>query len=149
MTPEAYQQEVLPKITSALKGTCICQHKNLRKIMSFNYEDYKMPAVGLADCEILIQALLRDADEAYEVVQDTEKDQYGFRCNICHTFLAQHYDDYSIHMYRAYIEWPEKDDRQGYYMTGFYGLDVSGCEKVDDFVQLDDRDAYIAKVLEK
>jgi hypothetical protein len=51
MTPDEFQHRVLPALLAAWESACFCRCPDFLKLLSFNFEDYKIDPVALADSE--------------------------------------------------------------------------------------------------
>lgn len=142
MTPAEYQEQVLPEILSALGDRCICKLPGLRKLLSFNFEDYGAGPMACADTEILIQSLLRDGNANYTATPDAEGN-YTFLCSTCGTALVEHFEDYSINMYRSYIEYDQRRSVHGRYLVGFRSFTIADRDRIDDFTEAESKEAYL------
>lgn len=141
LDPARYRSEVLPRIVDGLRGRCLCTNEGLRKLVSFNFEDYRISPVGCADSEILIATLFQENGDVYESIVD--QGMVTLRCRICARELKVVWSDFSISMNRTYIYWPEKKPREALVMIGFFGFDLEKLRKVRDFRMTDDVTRYL------
>ena len=142
MTPDEYNEQILPTIEETYGNRCICDRPGIRKILSFNFEDYTLGPVACADTEILVQALVRESENY--TGEHTDEGDCRYRCAACGTVLVEHYDDYSINMYRSYVEYEGRESVQGQYLVGFRCFDLADVEKIDDFTEAESIESYLA-----
>jgi hypothetical protein len=141
MTTTEYRESVLPRIITALGNKCICTNYGLRKLISFNFENYAISPLACADSEMLIHELLRSGQSCYS--KEMIGDSWAFTCGKCGSKLHEHYDEYSISMNRSFIEYEGNSEMNGKVLIGYYGFDLSDVSKITDFVKITDANEYL------
>jgi hypothetical protein len=137
MTPDEFQKHILPTILSAWDKACFCRSSGFLKLVSFNFEDYEIGPIALADSEILIQQIVRD-----HFTRDGEPTSDGqgttfqaYRCPQCGARCRETYAEYSISMYRSFVLFDDVSAKAplGIYLVGFYGFNQGDFARVHDF----------------
>lgn len=152
MTPEEFAKKIVPKISVAT-NKCLCTSKGFRKLLSFNFENYRrllpvtrIAPTALADAEILIQKLIR---EGFVRVGSPKSAQGGtrqeYRCPRCGIGCIEIYTEYSINMARSFVLF--NDDvpllSKGYFLVGFYGFEEKDFKRINDFERAKNVDEFI------
>ena len=112
MTPEEFTNQVLPNLKESVQEGCLCSSDGFRKVVSFNFEDYRflnlgpeIAPTGLADSEILIQEFIRTRyiSERSKSPSPSVTIQV-FQCPVCRSKCIETYSEYSISMNRSYVK---------------------------------------------
>ena len=150
MTPDEFQKRIVPTIIAAWERGCFCRSPGFRKLVSFNFEDYGIGPVALADSEILIQEIIRG-----RFTRDGEANSDGmgtssqvYRCPKCGARCTETYAEYSVSMFRSFVIFetvPEKA-ASGIYLVGFRGFKQADFAKIRDFRLTSDEDEFLASL---
>lgn len=149
MTPDEFRSAVLPQMASMWDCQCFCDSPYYQRIVGFNFCDYNIGPVGLADSEILVQAFVRD-----RCAKIKGPDRSGceitqiYECPRCHRQITEHYDEYSINMSRTYIEihgnvpW----SKTCLFMIGWYGFVSNDFSKITGYEKTDSIDQFLRQM---
>ena len=136
MTPDEFHETVVPEVIAAWQQHCFCASPGFQKLLSFDFRDYGIGPVALADAEILIDVIIRQrfarVGEAISGPGETIQDQI---CPKCQRRCTVRYDEFSINMARATVVFANPLTRatNGKYLVGFYGFKQDDFAKVHDF----------------
>lgn len=151
MTPDEFRQRVLPTVVAAWELACFCRSPGFLKLLSFNFEDYGVGPVGLADSEILIHEIVRGqfTREGEPTSDGMGTTQQAYRCPKCGACGTETYAEYSISMYRSFVLFDNapKMSSTGLYLVGFYGFEQAEFSKIHDFHQARDEDEFVTTLI--
>ncbi|MCB9854099.1 MAG: hypothetical protein H6818_00315 [Phycisphaerales bacterium] len=136
MTPEEFRQALLPDLLEAWQRECFCASPGFRKLVSFNFEDYGIGPVGLADSQILGLEIIQNRFLKIDNAAATSPAQSRlFECPKCRARCTETYEDYNIWMYRTYFTFVNDGPiaQTGLYLVGYYGFSRSDFEKIADY----------------
>lgn len=138
MTPEEFRNEVLPRLISSCETRCLCSSPAFRKLIRFDFRDYGIGPVGLADAEILIDELIRQKMTPTSPSQThAGVDSQTYTCPRCGAACTVDWEDFSINMARSVARFDGAPTRApaALYLVGFYGFDADEFAMVTDFEQ--------------
>src|SRR3954464_3600009 len=115
MTPKEFAADVLPVIKASWQSHCLCSNPGFRKLLSFNFQDYRdRPStlvdragpMALMDSEIvghhiIVSTFARAACPPNSPDQDKVR---IYTCPRCETRCQQTWEQYSINMERSYYQ---------------------------------------------
>jgi hypothetical protein len=135
---------------TAWESGCFCRSPGFLKLLSFNFEDYKIGPVGLADSEILIHEIIRgrftrDGEPSSDGMGTT---QQSYLCPNCGARCRETYAEYSISMYRSFVLFENAPEMAatGVHLVGFYGFQQSDFAKIHDFRPAADDAEFITAI---
>ena len=149
MTPEEFRQNVLPGIVTAWDKQCFCAAPGFQKLLSFDFRNYGIAPTGLADTEILINALIRQRFTPQdEPEKGTGERAQDYLCPQCQARCTEVYSEFSIHMYQTTVTYQAIPALApvGHYLVGFYGLKQADFLKVTDFERTSSVEAFLAQL---
>ena len=147
MTPDEFRSEVLPQILTAWERGCFCPAPGFRKLVSFDFRDYAIGPVGLADSEILIDSIIRQQFTTLSQLDDSEVSEISttYQCPNCGATCTEIYAEFSISMYRSTVRFdggsPAADE--GLYLVGFYGFNREEFARIDDFRRTESVEEFV------
>jgi hypothetical protein len=150
MTPDEFENDVMPRILSAWHSRCLCANAGFRKLLSFNFNDYGTGPMALVDSEIIAHRIIR---ENFARVGDVGRSQDGdilqrYSCPQCSTKCEEEYAEYSISMYRSFfrfLDMPEMAD-YGLYLVGMRAFSSDDFLKVHDFREAASLNEFLASI---
>lgn len=140
---EDFRQHILPKVLERWAQHCFCSNAGFVRMVSLD-----LGPTALADAQILIDELIRERfvqDGPLEYRNSESIQQY--RCPQCGSRCRVHWEQFSIHMDRSYIEWlslPEPVGAKSFYLLGFYGYSLP--RRIDGFQKVDSPDEFIEEL---
>jgi len=94
-----------------LSRGCPCLFPRFRKLVTFNFEDYGMVPTACLESHLIIDLALRGPKKVYRATSEPTSDQgestWLHECSRCGSMIAEHYADYSINMFREYLDFVE------------------------------------------
>lgn len=146
MTPDEYRTSVLPQIISAWEQHCFCANPFFQKLLSFNFDDYGIGPIGLADTEILVSDLVMQRFDKDEQADEVNRDMsLGYRCPQCHAKCIEVYREFSISMNVCYalFDEPRVLADKASYLIGFFGFDLEDIGRIKDFQRTESVEGYL------
>lgn len=152
MTPEEFRENVLPAILTAWDRACFCVSPGFQKLVSFNFEDYGIGPVGLADSQMVGLDIIHNRfTHCDDESPPSESRARLFECPQCHARCTETFEDYNIWMYRTFFTFV--DDRPiaptGLYLVGFYGFDRADFAKIDDFHEAESTAEFVRQIVNR
>lgn len=132
-----FRSDVLPSILSAWELHCFCENPQFLKLICFKFEDYRprVPA-NLVDSEIVIAELIcKRFQHIGEPDRLKRTGPQTWRCPQCCRLFLMNYQDYSISMYRTFVQPLEflPIAPIGFYLIGFRSFAEFRLASITDF----------------
>jgi hypothetical protein len=151
ITSKQYHEQVVPEIVRRWEQHCFCKNPHFLKLISFNFENYKIAPMRLTDSDQIISALvLKRFDEVIgwsQTKRGSDDQQRTDRCPQCGITFITRYDQYSINMDRKYSipEVPLETAAVGQYVAGFFywAKQEEDLQKIADFKLAESVDAFV------
>ena len=148
MTPDDYRDGVLPQLQACWEQQCFCASAFYRRLIGFDFRDFGIGPVGLADAEILIDAFVRQRCEPTRELEADGALLQEYRCPSCGRLMTEQYDEFNIHMYRSVVRFvddlPKADTCA--YMIGLYGFDAADFDKITGYELMESVPEYIERI---
>jgi len=144
MTPDEFRSHALPQILTAWQEGCFCASPGFRKLLSFDFQNYEIGPVGLADSEILIDSIIRKEFKSLSE-SGTFETTTIYECPNCGTTCTECYADYSINMYRSTVTFDgdPAPAGEGLYLVGFYGFNREEFARIIDFRRTESVEEFV------
>jgi hypothetical protein len=137
MTPDKFRLVLLPHILAAWEGHCFCANPAYQKLLSFNFDDYRIGPAALVDAEILIEELVRKKFDPRGQPTERRPDWIQtYACPKCGATCNVLYAEYSIHVSRSVVihESQFQPASEGLYVLGFFGhVTLPELKRIKDF----------------
>jgi hypothetical protein len=141
ISSKLYWEEVVPVLVRRWEQHCFCQNPHFLKLISFNFESYKIAPMRLIDSDHVISQIVLKRFEPVNGWSETKKGsletQRTDRCPQCGTTFVTRYEQYSINMDRAYTmpEVPLETAAIGQYVAGYFywANQQDDLQKITDF----------------
>lgn len=148
MTPDEFREAVLPRIMADWEAECLCASPGFQKLLSFDFRDYGIGPVGLADTEILIDAIVRQRFLRQDKSESSSGEvQQVCICPQCQATCTERYAEFSISMYQSVVTYEQpKLALTGLYLVGFYGFKRDEFDKVDDFQRASTTEEFLRRL---
>ena len=138
MTPDEFRETVLPPLMAAWEQQCFCANPGFRKLLSFDFRQYEIGPVGLADAELLINAIIwerftRQGEPDSAAGEATQ----SYTCPQCGAVCTEVYSEFSINMHQSTVTFHDAPapECEGLYLVGYFGFRRDDFAKVNDFRQ--------------
>jgi hypothetical protein len=150
ITPEEFVRDVVPELQRRWAERCYCANPAFVKLVSFDFRDYGVAPMQMADAEAVIRYVIfeRFIPVRAWVDSDGGSDRLD-RCPQCASVFQSRFDQYSISMERTTshpIE-PRPKAAVGYFVVGFryFAHSQDALARVTDF----ERASSVADFIER
>lgn len=149
MIPEEFRKTVLPRVVAAWDDRCFCASPGFQKLLSFDFRDYGVVPTGLADSEILIDAIIRERFTRRGEPQSHQgESRQAYVCPQCQATCTELYAEFSISMYQSTVIFHNdpKAAAEGLYLVGFYGFKEDAFGKITDYRRASTVEAFMQEL---